>query len=144
MMPGADTRAALEVAVVHRGPCMHPKHVANIMWSFEMFGLTPGADAQAALEVAVVRVGPDLVSDARAAREAAALGVAAAEEEDTTTLAAAEEEDTTTLAAAEEEDTTALAAAEEEDTIALVAAEQEVGPSAVPQPIADVSAPAST
>jgi hypothetical protein len=117
----------------------------DIMRSYETLKLTPGAEARAVLEAAVVRVGPDMVADERAAWEAAALGVVAAEEEDTTTLVAAEEEDTTALAAAEEEDTTALAAAVQENiTTPLGAAEQEVIPSMDPQQVADVSAPTST
>jgi hypothetical protein len=112
----------LEAAVVQRGPNMSEKHVAHIVSSYETLGLTPGAAARAALEAVVVRVGPDMDPHARAALKAAVVRVAAAEQEDTTIPAAAEEEDTT----------------------ALGAAEQEVGPSADPQQLADVSVPVST
>jgi molybdopterin-binding protein len=57
-MPGAEARAALEVAVVRVGPAMKPQETANILWSFSTLRLTPGAEARAALEAAVVLVGP--------------------------------------------------------------------------------------
>ena len=59
-MLGAETRAALEAAVVRVGPGMVPQAVANTALSFATLGMTPGDEAWAALEVAVVRVAPGM------------------------------------------------------------------------------------
>jgi len=55
LMPGAVTRAALEVAVVRAGPGMKPQHAANTAWSFATLGQTPSAQARTALEAAILR-----------------------------------------------------------------------------------------
>jgi hypothetical protein len=59
-MPGAEARAALEVAVVRVGPGMNARDVANTAWSFATLGLMPGDEARAALEAAVLRVAPGM------------------------------------------------------------------------------------
>ena len=112
----------------------------------------PGADAQAALQAAVVaqmaramqpQHAADIVKPRHVAdivRSYETLGLIPGAD----ARAAPEEAAAARAAAAEQEDTTTRAAAEEDDTTSLGAAEQEVGPSADPQQVADVSAPAST
>jgi hypothetical protein len=57
-MPGAETRAALEAAVVPVAldPDVKPQAVTNVTWAFATLGWEPGAEVRAALKAAVVRV----------------------------------------------------------------------------------------
>jgi hypothetical protein len=57
-MPGAETRAALEAAVVRVAldPDVKPQAVTNVTWAFATLGWEPGAEVRAALKAAVVRV----------------------------------------------------------------------------------------
>ena len=64
LMPGAETLAALEAAVVRVGPGMNAQNLANTAWSFATLGLMPGAEAWAALEATVVRVARDMTPQA--------------------------------------------------------------------------------
>ena len=57
-MPGAETRAALEAAVVRvtPDPDVKPQAVTNVTWAFATLGWELGAEVRAALKAAVVRV----------------------------------------------------------------------------------------
>ena len=56
--PGAETRAALEAAVMRVAPDMNPQETANAAWGFATLGLMPGAEAlERCVEFRNARVG---------------------------------------------------------------------------------------